>query len=180
MSGSIHPIHEIREILYDLDASDDPDQYAETIRKIREIVHQEYYFWTDMDASALWQLGYSVRRRYEHPETFPFVNPERVFLEEWAHEENDPSAGVNSGMGTLQHLLSENPPSHPLHLRGDDGMDPPQWEIVTKRDWIVAAAFAQWLGTNCGRAFIDRCELRIEAIRKNQRALAAYGDLGDG
>lgn len=125
MSGSIHPIHEIREIINELDAADDPDMYAETIRKIRDVVNREYEFWYQADTAAMWQLGYSVRRRYHHPDTFPFVNPERVYLEEWAHEESDQQAGVNSGMSTLQHLLSENPPTFPMHLHGDDDYEHP-------------------------------------------------------
>lgn len=37
----------------------------------------------------------------------------------------------------------------------------------TKRDYKVAATVIQWLGTNCGRAFLDDVQRRIRQLTKD-------------
>jgi len=60
-------------------------------------------------------------------------NPyEAIWLYMWQIE-NNPSCGVNYGIGVLEHLLGREP---------------------TADERQVGAAIMQWFGTNCGHAFI--------------------------
>lgn len=94
-----------------------------------------------------------------HPERTVGPVPERIYLETW-REENKRRSGVNGGYTVLEGIL--NPKlSQPA---------PP----VTPHDSRVATTLIQWLGTNCGRSFIERCERRIIEDRAATRQLDIY------
>jgi sugar phosphate isomerase/epimerase len=76
--------------------------------------------------------------------------PERVFLRNW-RKENRRRSGLNGGFGALELILSENSNEHAAG--------------ITQRDATVAASVVQWLGTNCGQAFIYECEQEIKRSR---------------
>lgn len=151
-----HPIHEINEIL-ERSFVEEPELGDEltprqALREIQKLVDHEYAFWGNYDEGPLWQLGYHFSRiqqtHWHGPGTlYPeaHVNKERIFAELWAIK-NQRDTGV------LHHLLAENPPQSVF------SGSPGTWELVTKRDWIVALAVIQWLGTNVGQGFIDECE----------------------
>lgn len=44
-------------------------------------------------------------------------------------------------------------------------------QTITQRDADVATGIIQWLGTNCGMAFLDTCQRKIEASREFDRKL---------
>jgi len=79
---------------------------------------------------------------------------ERVFASLWK-KENERHNGINSGLALLELLLEqEQTLPGPLKLK-----IPPD---ITQRDAEVAASVIQWLGTNCGCAFIQQAEREIE------------------
>ena len=55
--------------------------------------------------------------------------------------------------------------SHVAHLLGSE------YAATTRRDHVVAASFAQWLGTNCGRGFIWEAEREIDGENELRRKL---------
>ena len=63
----------------------------------------------------------------------PFSVAERVYLTRWRQ--------WNREVAHVNHLLKTN--------------------AITNRDTAIAASFAQWLGTNCGRGYIAGCEREI-------------------
>jgi len=73
--------------------------------------------------------------------------PERIYADEWA-KRNKRHPGLNSGFTFLEWILCPSGEQYP----------PP----ASERDAQVAASFAQWLGTNCGLAFIQTCEQKIK------------------
>lgn len=88
------------------------------------------------------------------PERLRFSAEEAVYLDKW-QEENRRKAGINSGYTLLEHILcskEQNPPA-----------------IVSQRDAYVAASVIQWLGTNCGLAFMRECEEKIKEVKRNRR-----------
>jgi hypothetical protein len=80
---------------------------------------------------------------------------ERVYLEEWRRQ-NARQPGINRGFTYIEHILC------PQGQRCPDS--------VSQRDAFVAASVIQWLGTNCGSAFIHECERRI----KKEKGLKGY------
>lgn len=88
---------------------------------------------------------------------------ERVFFEEFSNECKR-VRGLNSGRGLMDHLL--NPEYRKSWWGG--------WEQVMSRtpthdELKAVAAFAQWLGTNCGQAYMIKCEARIKEIEGAER-----------
>lgn len=84
------------------------------------------------------------RPRSLHPERL--TNPtERVYYEHWLKT----NERLNHGATTLEWILSTAPnrPGRP-----------------TQRDWDVATAVIQWLGTNCGNGFVRECEAKIQRL----------------
>ncbi|MDO8795391.1 MAG: hypothetical protein Q7J25_12300 [Vicinamibacterales bacterium] len=72
--------------------------------------------------------------------------PERIYAEHWKSL-NVRSPGVNHGYTYLEWILTPS------------GRAPGP---VSQRDASVAAAVIQWLGTNCGMAFLQSAERAIE------------------
>lgn len=69
----------------------------------------------------------------------PETNLEIAFAEAW-EEENEPRSWLNHGEGVLQDLLY-------------DGMM--FKHKVTRQEAAIAATAIQWLGTNCGRSWLE-------------------------
>lgn len=87
---------------------------------------------------------------------------ERVYFDAWV-DQNTRKPGLNGGYGTLE-----------LILRGERDESLPKWGShmpahVSQRDMDVATTVVQWLGTNCGRCFIDQCEREWEKRREERR-----------
>lgn len=80
---------------------------------------------------------------------------EKVYYEKWC-KQNKRYPAVNSGYTILEHILS-----------GEDG----RVRSVSARDKYVASSVIQWLGTNCGMAFITEAERDIKEQQKVQSRL---------
>jgi len=80
----------------------------------------------------------------------------------WA-EECKPVSWLNYGMGLVQDLFVFIDKSWPYRAKKV------MW--LTKRERMVAATCIQWLGTNCGRAFLDKaledCGYKIVKIKND-------------
>lgn len=95
-----------------------------------------------------------------HPErTRGASMAERIYLDTW-RQENQRQPWRNHGNTTIEAIL--NPDLQKM---------PPR---VSPRDGKLIATFVQWLGTNCGRAFIEKCERRIEEDRADIRKLDRF------
>lgn len=65
-------------------------------------------------------------------------------------KENKKEAHINHGQGILQDLFYETE-GNPMNL-----MNPVQRVMkINNRDRLVAATVVQWLGTNCGKCFLN-------------------------
>lgn len=88
------------------------------------------------------------------PDRQEWNDREKAFAELW-NSENQPRPGVNYGYGTLQDLFFD----------GRSGWWPECKLAINDRDRFVAATIVQWLGTNCGFAFLqmalEKCGYRI-------------------
>lgn len=91
--------------------------------------------------------------------------PEWCFVDQWANE-NERRDGTNDGIRTLEALLSGE--TRKIPGSGLIGYVP---VIVTQRDADVATAVIQWLGTGCGRSFLQTVEQRIKASKLNSQAI---------
>lgn len=85
--------------------------------------------------------GWRVKRT-AHPSSLK----EKVFAEAWA-DECEPKYYVNYGQGLLQDLFITQDPKY-------------SWmssyvAVMSKRDKMIVATVVQWLGSNCGWAFLD-------------------------
>ena len=91
-----------------------------------------------LDGDEQSELPFALTHRVTWPERMS-NDSERIYVENWVRRQKIQL--------TLDHILG-----------GPDGkaMRP------TDRDSIVAASVIQWLGTNCGRGFIDECEREID------------------
>jgi len=78
--------------------------------------------------------------------------PEFVFVDEW-DKQNKREPGINYGIRTLEFLGAMQGETH---------------RIITQREADIATAVLQWLGTNCGGAFLATCERRIRDARDSQ------------
>lgn len=88
--------------------------------------------------------NYSMKQRSRYdPNDSRWVNKERVFLKHW-REENQSRRWMNGGKGVLELIMSND---------SGRGAAP-----ITQRDATVAATLIQWLGTNCGQAFISEVD----------------------
>jgi hypothetical protein len=90
---------------------------------------------------------------------------EDVFAEMW-EKKNERKGGINFGLGYLELLLNDPPSSMGIV---EDRKKPRPWRDISQRDAMVAATVIQWLGTNCGGAFLDECEREIEKRKKEAR-----------
>lgn len=86
-------------------------------------------------------------------------NPrEAAFAEQW-QKDNFPRAGVNYGHGALQDMfITEGEPFRTRTIV----------EEITNRDRRIVATVIQWLGTNCGMAFLsaslEKCGYKIVEV----------------
>jgi hypothetical protein len=97
-----------------------------------------------------WLLGRALKPPTDGLHVERLTNPpERIYWEEWQKE-----CDYTCSQGTFLELLIHNPHNDGKYLKP-----------VSHRDAAVATTVAQWLGTNCGRCFIERCERRIKEER---------------
>jgi hypothetical protein len=113
----------------------------------------------DIISLAIKQDGFESNKGYKFERTK--YNPrENAFYLQWM-KENKPNPGINFGQGILQDLFIEQSKDFPLTRK--------YVEIITNRDRYIAATVIQWLGTNCGMAFLNdalkRFGARIEEVR---------------
>lgn len=93
-------------------------------------------------------LGFNLERlKYSNSDL------ERSFSEEW-QKENKKRPGINKGHGILQDHFIE------------DGLYRATFLCeITHKERLIVATIIQWLGTNCGRCFLervlDKCGYRI-------------------
>lgn len=76
---------------------------------------------------------------------------ERALSDQWVLE-NQPILWLNFGNGLLQDLFCKR--------AGVVGMDVHANHLVTDSERMVAATVVQWLGTNCGREFLEKAFAR--------------------
>lgn len=88
--------------------------------------------------------------RTRHPERLMWGHAERIYFEEWV-KENRRDPALNSGIRTLEAILNPE-------------LGKPAAK-VSQHDAEICTTLVQWFGTNCGRAFLDRCERRIKEER---------------
>lgn len=98
-----------------------------------------------------------------HPKrlTHEHGDAERIYATEWKRE-NERSPGINGGYTAIEHILHPESEMERDASRGFGQLHPAR---VTFRDAAVAASVIQWLGTNCGRAFVETCERKIAEAR---------------
>lgn len=96
-----------------------------------------------------------------NPERLSFA-PEEIYLRQWVKQQ-ERTPGLNGGWGLLEILLS--PTRVPRSQFPGDSHRPFYVPPVSQRDAEVAATVIQWLGTNCGRCFMEQCEKEIESAR---------------
>lgn len=95
---------------------------------------------------------------------------ELVYYELWC-KENERVQCVNGGYTLMEHLLCpSDKKKNPITHRS-------QPDPVSQHDMEVATTVIQWLGTNCGRAFIAKAEAEIER-RRAQRVEFNSNGLG--
>ena len=86
---------------------------------------------------------------------------EQAFADLW-EAVNEPHPGMNYGHGTLQDLIFRSDGAFRVRL--------PFW--VTQRERIIVATVIQWLGTNCGFAFLcgalGKVDLTIKDVRRQK------------
>lgn len=82
---------------------------------------------------------------------------ERVLSDLWA-EVNQRAHGFNGGGGTLELILYKGPNSDPMSIFVSVAE-------ITQRDATVAATVIQWLGSNCGRDFLDNYQRVVKAMK---------------
>jgi hypothetical protein len=85
--------------------------------------------------------------------------PERIYAERWKLL-NEPGGWGSGGFTLLELILC--PTGRDPHLQGVP--------VVSRRDAVVAACVIQWLGTNCGGAFLRETERRIDEAQERERA----------
>lgn len=69
-------------------------------------------------------------------------------------EENAAHPAINHGLGVLEGILQE-------HKK--------PFDEISQRDAYIAATVVQWLGTNCGSAFLRKYESEIAKLKKQEK-----------
>lgn len=119
--------------------------------------------------TALTAIGQILDAKIEgmHPQRMCNL-AERIYVELF-RKECSRHGGINSGFGLLEHILC--PEGKPM---------PP---AISQRDATVATTVVQWLGTNCGMAFVHEAERRIKeerAVREQHHTDRGLGCSPDG
>jgi|694.fasta_scaffold94031_1 hypothetical protein len=84
-------------------------------------------------------IGIDVKRIEHNPR-------EKAFHDQWL-QDNYPSAGIDFGHGILQNLFFEPTTGWLQQAKC--------LEEINKRDRMIVATVIQWLGSNCGMAFLS-------------------------
>ena len=111
-----------------------------------------------------------------HPKRLQHNDAERIYVEEWQRE-NTRHYAVNGGYTLIEHSL--HPEAEMEKQRAVFGLGGPQPARVTFRDAAVAASVIQWLGTNCGWCFLDRCEQLVKKAKATRAAWERPAQLSD-
>jgi hypothetical protein len=89
-----------------------------------------------------------------------YLNREQVFAEEWA-EQNQRVPGLNYGQGLLQDLMVTQRDARPGDLAvRDHHRFFRRLRVafgVTLRERVIVATVIQWLGSNVGWCFLEKC-----------------------
>lgn len=109
------------------------------------------------DSDEMKQKAKTVGKRYIgfHNHRLNYTNPrEQAFSKHW-RKNNTNCSWINRGYGILQDLFI-----------GDDGT----WHhAMTPNDKLIASTIVQWLGSNCGMAFMEEalkdCGYKIVPIK---------------
>lgn len=114
---------------------------------------------TEVISNEIIKLG-RKHKGYMHERTSNlFHDLEKDFYNQWKRD-NKPKPGINYGFGLLQDLFCI-PEDDPLRIRFRKSKG--QKIVINNRDKYVVATVIQWLGTNCGMAFLG------EVLRKSGR-----------
>lgn len=155
----------VRDLQQQLDrATSNSHKLCEVNQTLRRSIDQQAkMIWELTEAKPYHELRHAgmhgYRAEYQpHSTRDTWINAEAVFRDHW-RKENDRQPGLNSGFGTLELLL--NPEIN-------EGFGSGRVSPITQRDCTVAATLVQWLGTNCGQAFI--CEVETEIKRRREKA----------
>jgi hypothetical protein len=85
-------------------------------------------------------------------------NPREKFFAEMWEEENKPRPGIDYGFGILQDLFIES--------QGQFGLGTKCLHKISAEEAMITATAIQWLGSNCGFAFLqevlNKCGYRIK------------------
>lgn len=94
-------------------------------------------------------------RRVESDRATRGVTLEVAFADEW-EKENQRRPGLNHGFGILQDLMFGHwDRSRVSHIQRAWYNQPWARFIISRRDAVIVATVVQWLGTNCGSAFLE-------------------------
>ncbi len=104
---------------------------------------------TEETEKEISKLG-AANKGYRHERILhPASEMEKQFYQHWK-KENTKNPRLGFGQGILQDLFSIQG-GNPISLFNLKG-----WKIViTKREKYIVATVIQWLGTNCGRCFLE-------------------------
>lgn len=75
--------------------------------------------------------------------------PEAIFVDQW-RKRNKREPWLNHGIRSLEWIAAK---------------EPDRWRYVSQDEADIVTAVIQWLGTNCGSAFLREAERQIEAAR---------------
>ena len=95
--------------------------------------------------------------------------PERIYFDQWK-KLNEQHGHVNGSHTALELILC------PPEKQATDFMGNCDAPRPSHRDAEVATSIIQWLGTNCGRAFVDGCERQIEKERAERSEMLFLSD----
>jgi len=94
------------------------------------------------------------------------INLEKIFMEEW-NKENSDVPWINNGLGIAQLLMIINERKAQLFYGPDQDYPiravpaPEHSEVcvynLTEREYRIIATIIQWLGTNVGFSFLNKC-----------------------
>lgn len=87
---------------------------------------------------------------------------ERIYYELW-EKENERKRWLNSGFTLIEHLLCPEGQKRPT--------------VVSQHDMTIATTVIQWLGTTCGKCFINEAEREIEKRRAERTKFGTNGGM---
>ena len=86
--------------------------------------------------------------------------PEKVYYELW-EKQNERKSWLNSGFTLIEWLLNPSSQKRP--------------SCVSQHDMTVATTVIQWLGTSCGRCFMEQAEEEIKSRQAERSNFVTHG-----